>query len=132
MVVYSTDRDVFYIFMYTMETMWFKEWTITGLVIAVFIWFGWFISHKNLSPIEQLYAEKWTIVDQKSQLLSDRLEITMKIADLDYKVLDIDKKLSKLINPSTGTVVTGATADMDSFIQSQTWNSQKPQTWLVE
>jgi hypothetical protein len=44
----------------------------------------------------------------------------MKIADLDYKVLDIDKKLSKLINPSTGTVVTGATADMDSFIQSQT------------
>lgn len=107
-----------------METMWFKERTITGLVIAAFVWFGWFISHKNLSPIEQLYAEKWTIVDQKSQLLSDRLEITMKIANLDYKVLDIDKKLNKLINPSTGKNETG-------FILNQTWSSET-QAWLVE
>jgi len=109
-----------------------KERIIITLVIICFVGIGYFLSHKSLSPIEELYMQKWAIVAQKPALESKKLEVAVKLGNLDMQIMDIDKKIYALLHPSTGTVATGAIADMDSFIQSQAWNSQKPQTWLVE
>lgn len=89
------------------------------------------VRRDNGSEIINLYNQKGVIVEQKSELLRQQLDITNQIKVIDNSILEIDAKLTEAINPKVEKVDTGAISDMETFIQSQAWSSQK-QTWLVK
>lgn len=70
-----------------------------GVTLIAFIFLN-----TNKDEIEKLYVLKWTIVSQKADLTQQDLVIRNKIDALTKQILEIDAKLKKAINPSTGNI----------------------------